>query len=42
MMIMSQISKIRVVNPGQFAAAFPRRVPSSSFLGLWITDSLNH
>ena len=39
---MFPISKIRVVNPGQFAAEFPRSAPSSSFFsGLWITDSLN-
>ena len=25
-------SEIRVVNPGQFAAEFPHRAPSSSFL----------
>jgi hypothetical protein len=40
---MSRISEIRVVNPGHFAAVFPRCAPSSSFFsGLWITDSLNH
>lgn len=39
---MSRISEIRVVNPGQFAAEFPRSAPSSTlFSGLWITDSLN-
>jgi hypothetical protein len=40
---MSRISEIRVVNPGHFAAEFPRCAPSSSFFsGLWITDSLSH
>ena len=39
---MSRISEIRVVNPGQFAAEFLRRTPSSSFFSeLRITDSLS-
>ncbi len=40
---MSLISEIRVVNPGHFAAEFPRCAPLSSFFsGLRITDWLNH
>jgi hypothetical protein len=40
---MSRISEVRVVDPRQFAAEFPRSAPSSSFFsGSRITDSLNH